>query len=165
MSPHDLVLTPLGLRYRGLRFPVTRGRGGLTLTKREGDGATPVGVHRVTGLLYRPDRLARPTPWALPILPRDLWSDDPLDPCYNTQVRAPHSFSHEQLRRADRLYDIVLLTDWNWPHAKPGAGSAIFIHRWRRPGYPTAGCIAFKPEHLRKIVTRLVPGTRLTVRG
>ena len=28
-------------------------------------------------MLYRPDRMAAPTNWALPIGPRDLWSDDP----------------------------------------------------------------------------------------
>ncbi|MCP6053683.1 hypothetical protein NL338_26220, partial [Klebsiella pneumoniae] len=48
--------------------------------KREGDGATPAGIHRIAGLLYRPDRLPRPAPWAEPIGPGDLWCDDPADP-------------------------------------------------------------------------------------
>ncbi|MCV6586652.1 MAG: L,D-transpeptidase family protein, partial [Marinibacterium sp.] len=42
-------------------------------------------------------------------------------------------------------------------------GSAIFLHQWRRPGYPTEGCIAFRRDHLRWIVQRLRPGTRLIV--
>ena len=61
-------------------------------------------------------------------------------------------------------HDLVLLTDWNWPKATPGKGSAIFLHRWRRPGYPTAGCVAFAPHHLRWIAERITPGTRLIVR-
>ena len=99
-----------------------------------------------------------------PIRPGDLWSDDPADPAYNLKVRAPHPFSHEHLRRADPLYDIVLLTDWNWPDAVQGHGSAIFLHQWRRPGFPTAGCVAFRRDHLRRIATMIAPGARLVVR-
>ncbi|MEL6809649.1 MAG: L,D-transpeptidase family protein, partial [Pseudomonadota bacterium] len=104
MTPTDLVLTPLGLRFAGRLFPCTVGRGGISARKREGDGTTPVGVHRIVGMLYRPDRMARPTDWAVPIRPGDLWSDDPRDEDYNTMVRAPHAFGHEVLRRADPLY-------------------------------------------------------------
>ena len=57
MSPADLVLTPTGLRFAGRIWPCTIGRGGITTQKREGDGATPAGIHRITGMLFRPDRL------------------------------------------------------------------------------------------------------------
>ena len=163
MTPHDLVFTRRGVRFGGAYWPCTIGRGGLSDKKREGDGATPVGVHRIVGLLYRPDRMARPTDWAVPIRPGDLWSDDPKHQDYNLMVRAPYPHSHEVLRRADPLYDLVLLTDWNWPLAVKGRGSAIFLHRWRRPGFPTEGCIAFRPDHLRQIVERLRPEARLIV--
>ncbi len=163
MSPADAVLTPRGLRVDGLTYPCTLGRGGVAGDKREGDGATPRGVHRITGLLYRADRIARPAPWARAIGPRDLWSDDPGDPDYNSLVRAPHAFSHERLRRSDRLYDLVLTTDWN-AAGEPGRGSAIFLHRWRRLGHPTAGCIALRPDHLARLARRLAPGKRLIVR-
>ncbi len=166
MKAADLVVTPMGVRFMGRMFPCTIGRGGIVPAgqKREGDGGTPTGVHRIVGMLYRPDRMTRPTDWALPIGPLDLWSDDPKDPDYNLMVRAPHRFSHEALRRADPLYDLVILTDWNWPYAVPGRGSAIFLHRWRRPGYPTAGCVAFAAADLRWIAKRIQHGTRLIVR-
>jgi L,D-peptidoglycan transpeptidase YkuD (ErfK/YbiS/YcfS/YnhG family) len=161
-----LVVTPMGLRFAGRRFPCTLGRGGVVAAeaKREGDGATPAGLHRITGCLYRADRIARPVAWARPIGPGDLWSDDPRDPAYNRQVRVPHGFSHERLRRGDRLYDLVLTTDWNGPPARPGRGSAIFLHRWRRPGAPTAGCLALRPADLAWILRRLRPGAPLLVR-
>jgi L,D-peptidoglycan transpeptidase YkuD (ErfK/YbiS/YcfS/YnhG family) len=162
MSPADLVFSPSGLRFGGRRFPVSIGRGGIASAKREGDGATPVGIMRITGLLYRADRLACPAPWAMPIGPFDLWSDDPSDPDYNRPRRAPHPYSHERLRRSDPLYDIVLLTDWN-AERRPGAGSAIFLHVWRRPRFPTEGCIAFRRDHLRWIISRIGPGTRVCV--
>ncbi len=165
MTHADMVLTPRGLRFAGQVYPCTIGKGGLSRDKREGDGATPVGVHSVVGLLYRPDRIVAPAPWATPIGPRDLWSDASGQPDYNHQVRAPYAHSHEALRRADPLYDLVIVLDWNWPDAVAGAGSAIFMHRWRRPGYPTEGCIALRPDHLARVAARITIGTRLIVQA
>ena len=163
LSPEDMVLTPSGLRFWGALLPFTVGRGGVVSDKREGDGGTPVGVHRIVGCLYRPDRLARPCDWAVPVGPGDLWSDDPARPDYNTMVRAPYAGSAERLMRGDSLYDIVLVTDWNWPDAEAGRGSAIFIHQWRGPGRPTEGCVGLRPDHLRWIVPRISYATRLIV--
>ena len=163
MTPTDLVLTPTHLRFLNRRFACTIGRGGLTDRKREGDGATPRGVHRIVGMLYRPDRMGRPADWALPIVPGDLWSDDVTDPDYNMIVRAPHDFGHEDLRRADPMYDLVILTDWNWPYAVKGRGSAIFIHQWRGKGRPTAGCVALSRADLRWIAPRIMHSTRLVI--
>ena len=163
MTRHDMVLTHTGLRFQSRMWPCTIGKGGLSAHKKEGDGATPVGVHRIVGLLYRPDRMAKPTDWAVPIRLGDLWSDDPKHEDYNLMVRAPYPHSHEALRRADPLYDLILLTDWNWPNAVKGRGSAIFLHRWRRPGFPTEGCIAFRPDHLLQIARLIRLETRLIV--
>jgi L,D-peptidoglycan transpeptidase YkuD (ErfK/YbiS/YcfS/YnhG family) len=164
MTPFDLVLTPRGLRFMGVTYPCTIGKGGLTDRKREGDSATPRGVHRLVGMLYRPDRLPAPAPWAVPIRPGDLWSDDPSDADYNLMVRAPYTPSHEKLRRADPLYDLVLLTDWNWPYPVKRHGSAIFIHQWRRPGYPTEGCIGLRRQDLHAIAPRIQQSTRLIIK-
>lgn len=163
MTPRDLVLTPMGLRFMGRVFPCSIGKGGIRSAKREGDGATPRGTHRIVGCLYRPDRMARPVDWAVPIGPGDLWSDDSSQPDYNKMVRAPYPGSHERLARSDRLYDLILLTDWNWPIAHPGRGSAIFLHRWRKPRHPTEGCIALAPGDLLRITRSLRHGSRLIV--
>ncbi len=153
----------------GRRFASSVGRGGIVDArgKREGDGGTPAGTHNIVGMLYRPDRIARTAlpDWAVPIGLGDFWSEDPDDPDYNLMVRTPHRFGHERLRRADPLYDLVLITNWNWPYAVPGRGSAIFVHRWRRPGYPTAGCVGFSPDDLIWIANRIRHQTRLIIRG
>lgn len=163
MKPSDLVLTPRGLRAFGRLMPCTIGRSGLTDRKREGDGATPRATMRLIGMLYRPDRLSKPADWALPIKPGDLWSDDPRDEDYNFMVRAPYAPSHENLRRPDPLYDVILLTDWNWPYPVKGRGSAIFIHQWRAPGHPTAGCIALARRDLHWLLPRIRHATRLII--
>ena len=159
----DLRLTPRGLWCGGRYYPCAIGKGGIRSDKREGDGATPRGVHHVEALLYRPDRMIRPSPWAVPIGPRDLWSDAPSEADYNSHVRAPYAASHEALRRADPLYDLVLVLDWNYAPAAPYRGSAIFIHQWRRRGYPTEGCIALSRADLRSVAAQVAPGTRVIV--
>lgn len=164
MSFDDLVLTPQGLRFQGQVYPCTIGKTGATSDKHEGDGATPRGAHHIVGMLYRPDRMAAPQPWAKPIRPGDLWSDASGEARYNQQVRVPYPHSHEVLRRADPIYDLVLMTDWNWPTALPGKGSAIFIHQWRRPGFPTEGCIALRRDHLRRIAQQITKDSRLIVK-
>jgi L,D-peptidoglycan transpeptidase YkuD (ErfK/YbiS/YcfS/YnhG family) len=166
VSPDDIVVTPMGARFMGRSFPCTVGRSGVVRPedKREGDGATPLGTHGIVGMLYRPDRMTRPADWAVPIGLGDFWSEDPADPDYNHMVRTPHRFGHECLRRAP-LYDLILITGWNWPDAKPGRGSAIFVHQWRRPGAPTAGCVAFSRHDLHWIAPRITPGTRLVIKG
>lgn len=157
-----MVLTPRGIRFRGRVLPCVIGRGGITRHKAEGDGATPAGTHRITGTLYRADRLPRPAAWAKAIGPSDLWCDAPDHPAYNRATRRPLDASHERLHRGDPLYDIVLLTDWNIP-ARPGKGSAIFLHQWRRRDWPTAGCIAFSRRNLIWLARHARPGTRLIV--
>ncbi len=169
MTPRcsDLVVTRWGARFAGRRFPVAIGRGGITTDKREGDGATPAGVWRLMGGGYRADRGPAPVgPLPLqPVGPQALWCDDPDHPDYNHAVRAPFRASHERLRRADPLYDIFLVSDWNWPDAQPGKGSAIFVHCWRGPRKPTAGCLAFRPDHLRWILARWTPRSRVLVKA
>lgn len=168
MTPLDIVVGRWGAQFMGRRFACSIGRGGIVgqSQKREGDGGTPAGTHKIVGLLYRPDRIAKSAvpDWAVPIGLGDFWSEDPTDPEYNHMVRTPHRFGHECLRRSDPLYDLVLITNWNWPCAVPGKGSAIFIHRWRKPRHPTAGCVGFAPEDLLWIAARIRHSTRLIIR-
>jgi L,D-peptidoglycan transpeptidase YkuD (ErfK/YbiS/YcfS/YnhG family) len=165
VTPPALVVRGRHLWAGALRLPCTVGRGGVSACKAEGDGATPAGRHRIIAMLYRPDRLRPPAPWARPIRRGEIWCDDAADTHYNTLIRAPGRASVEGLWRADRLYDLVLVTDWNWPDATPGRGSAIFVHRWRGPGAPTAGCVALAAANLRRLAILIRPGTLLRVVG
>ena len=164
----DLVVGPWGARFAGRRFPCSLGRGGIVPAdaKREGDLATPAGVWRLTGGYWRADRLPCPAP-ALPLEPlgpQRGWGEDPEDPRYNCPVLHPHSFPADRMRRGDPLYDICIVTDHNQRPVVPGAGSAIFVHLWRGPRRPTAGCIAFRRPDLEWILARWTPRSRLVIR-
>lgn len=161
-GPGDLVVTRWGARFSGRDFPCSVGKGGILASKREGDGVSPAGAWRICGGMFRADRIARPQTIIpmRPAGPRDIWSDDPADPRYNQLCRKPRRHSHETLRRADPLYDIVLFTSHNQERI-PGCGSAIFVHLWRGPRKPTEGCAAFHRPDLLWILARWRADSRL----
>lgn len=161
MTP-DLVVGCWGARFRGRWMPCAVGRGGIGAKRAEGDGITPAGRHRIEAVLVRGARLRLP---GLAIGPFDGWSDDPADPAYNSPVRLPHAGRAEALFRPDPLYDIVAVLDWNRAPVVPGRGSAIFLHVWRAPRHPTAGCIAFAARDLAWILARWTSRSRVVVRG
>lgn len=150
----------------GLSLPCTLGRSGLSARKREGDGATPRGRMALLHGFYRPDvHRIRPRT-ALPLRalrPDDGWGDAPADRNYNRPVRRPYPASHEALWRADGLYDLVLVLDWNLTPRARGRGSAIFLHLSRPDGGPTAGCVAVSPAHMRRLIARLAPGAVVAI--
>ncbi len=141
----------------GLTVPCALGRSGIRGSKREGDGATPLGFWHPVAVYWRADRLVRPAT-ALPMRPldpRDGWCDDPADRHYNRPVRLPFTASHERLWRADRLYDVIVVLDYNLIQPKRGAGSAIFLHIARPDFAPTQGCIAVGPGAMRRLLARM----------
>jgi L,D-peptidoglycan transpeptidase YkuD (ErfK/YbiS/YcfS/YnhG family) len=148
-----------------LRFPCALGRGGSRVRKREGDGATPIGCWPIDGILYRPDKVARPRT-KLPvqrIRKMDGWCDEPGDRNYNRPVRHPYPARAERLWREDGLYDVVVVLGHNQRPRLRGCGSAIFMHV-ARPGHlPTEGCIALERGHLLRVLERLKPGSVIEV--
>ena len=148
-----------------LRIPAAIGRSGRTSRKREGDGATPIAAMSLLSGFLRGDRVSAPKT-GLPmkrIRPSMLWCDEPKHPSYNRLVSAPFKPSHEEMRRADELYDICLVLDWNVTSRRRNAGSAIFFHLIR-PGYePTAGCIAVARRDMLRILPHFRRGTVVRV--
>lgn len=149
-----------------LRLPCALGRSGTTIRKREGDGATPVATMALLSAWYRPGRMRLPTTRLKTRLTRsgvDGWCDAPTHAAYNRPVRLPFPASAESMARDDRLYDFVVVLDWNIRRRGRGRGSAIFLHI-ARPGYPaTAGCVAVSPTDMLRLSPFLSPGTRLRV--
>ncbi len=135
-------------------FRAVVGRGGVRRDKREGDGATPVGLLPLRRVLYRADRLPPPmcSVPVEPVAPDDGWCDDPNDTAYNRLVRLPYEASHEELWRQDDLYDVIGVLGWNDSPVQRGRGSAIFLHVARRDYGPTEGCIALARTDLLSVL-------------
>lgn len=133
------------------------GVGGIVHRKREGDGGTPAGRWRLLSGFFRFDRIGRPrSPLSFTALRRDLgWCDDSSSASYNKLIFLPFRHQHEKLWRDDRLYDTIIILDYNMNPSRKGRGSAIFFHIASDSFSPTAGCIAISRNDMRRLLPRL----------
>ena len=142
------------------------GSGGIAVKGGEGDGITPKGAWPVREIFYRADRVARPRT-SLPlraIEKDDGWCDAPGDPNYNRLVKLPYPASHEEMWRADRLYDLVAVLGFNDDPVVPGNGSAIFLHLARGDYAPTHGCVALTYDDAMAAIEQLSLGDLIEIR-
>lgn len=151
----------------GETLPAVFGKGGAkpAVDKREGDGASPLGLWPVRAALLRPDRVAAPEtrlPWRW-LRPDDGWSDGVGDPAYNRPVRLPHPFSAERLWRDDHVYDVIIILGHNDSPPVSPLGSAIFWHLVQPDRRPTEGCVAIEREPMLRWLAHLAPGDELEI--
>ena len=148
-----------------LSLPCALGRSGRNFSKKEGDGISPVGIWSLRQIYYRDDRIVRPLSKipAAPIRGGWGWCETAGDRNYNCRVDLPYATAHEDLKRSDHLYDIVVETSHNRRPRIQGRGSAIFFHIARGNYAPTAGCIAVSLLDMRKILGYCSARTRLVI--
>ena len=154
------------LSIGNMHFRCSLGRSGRKCLKREGDGATPVGAWDFRRIFYRGDRMKPPRASAGPraLRPFDGWCETVGDRNYNRLVRMPYAASHETMRRADGLYDICIVLDWNIRPRLRGRGSAIFFHLARDGFTPTQGCVAVTRQVMERLLPYLSTRTILSVK-
>jgi L,D-peptidoglycan transpeptidase YkuD (ErfK/YbiS/YcfS/YnhG family) len=155
--------------WPGHRAKASFGKGGVkpAAAKREGDGASPLGVWPIRRLLYRPDKGSAPQT-ALPvesIRREDGWCDASGDPAYNRPVPLPYPASAEHLWREDDVYDLVVILGHNDDPVVSGMGSAIFLHLARPDYSPTEGCVALARPDLEALLAVAKPGDFLEIQG
>ena len=153
------------LSFGNLKLRCALGRGGISSRKREGDGATPRGTFQLEGALWRSDALRRPrTAISLrKTRPDDGWCDAANDRNYNCPVKHPYPASAERLWRQDRLYDVIVVLDYNRRPRVRAKGSAIFMHVAEHGLKPTEGCVALARHDLLKLLARVNRKTRITI--
>lgn len=154
-------------RSVGAPVPIVVGRSGVG-PKREGDGRSPRGVFPLGFAFGYRDAPPVETDVAYRSLPPEsVCVDDTASDRYNQIVFEPGPEadweSAEAMRRdlahGDDLYSLGVTVEYN-PDATPGAGSCIFLHVWRGPESPTAGCTAMPEEDLRSVLGWLQPRRR-----
>jgi L,D-peptidoglycan transpeptidase YkuD (ErfK/YbiS/YcfS/YnhG family) len=154
----------LGPRWR---TACVLGRSGVVSAemKREGDGASPLGVWPIRRVLYRADRGPPPRTAlaASAIGPDDGWCDAPGDVAYNRPVRLPYPASAERLFREDHVYDLIVVLGHNDDPVRDGMGSAIFLHLMRPERTPTEGCVALLRGDLDRVLAEAVTGDAIEI--
>lgn len=166
-TPAFVATTEGKLRWQGREVRCALGRGGTVIaaSKREGDGATPLGDWPMRQAFWRPDRLEKPVT-QLPVIalrPDMGWCDDPAHPDYNRQVALPFAAPHEKLWRDDHVYDVVVVLGYNDDPVIAGKGSAIFLHVAREDFRPTEGCVACRLDDLLDLLLAARPGDALSI--
>ncbi len=136
--------------------------------RREGDGATPVGVFAFGQTIYG----NRPDPGGLHytyhhLVCGDWWDEDPQSTRYNHFVhvacgrRPGFARGSEALWTETLAYPYFAVIDFNIRPVHGGAGapgSGIFLHSWVDAA--TRGCIALPPTRLLRVLRWLRPSRR-----
>ena len=165
---HFIAFSDGRLEGGGLSLRCALGKGGVlpAAGKREGDGASPIGIWPVRRVWYRPDKGPAPET-GIPVIalrPGDGWCDAPGHPRYNRWVALPFPDSHERLWREDDVYDLIVELGYNDDPPVSGRGSAIFMHVARPGDQPTEGCVALAESGLRAALRLMQGGSTVEIR-
>lgn len=172
MQRYELGKTGMFVKV-GSPIPVTVGRTGFSgceadtdssfvLNKKEGDGKTPSGIYplgKVYGYGPKPSWMQMPY---IVSTPEIICVDDSKSAHYNMIISSSNVDekdwdSHEDMLRKDGQYKFCVEVHYNCCQAVKGDGSCIFMHIWKGPGLPTAGCTAMAETDLVEVLKWVNP--------
>jgi hypothetical protein len=153
------------LKYKHIKFKCALGKSGIGKKKIEGDNITPKGTFKIIKIYYRKDKITKiNSAFKLIEIKKNMgWCDDPKSKKYNQLIKLPSKYRHEKLFRNDRIYDLILVLDYNTNPVIKNKGSAIFIHIAKNNYCKTKGCIALKREDLIEIVSKIKRDTKIII--
>ena len=172
----DIIVTFANQKCRasvaGHEYNCSIGKNGVTTSKVEGDGKTPLGTFSLRETMIRADKISKSQFRYISIPVQNIteqtgWCDDPKHISYNKMVdlsKFDHTVSHEKLYRDDDLYNVVIVVGYNDNPVVTGKGSAIFVRIASKDYAGTAGGIGFAENDLLKILTKLDENSKLIVK-
>jgi len=145
-------------------FKCAIGKAGIAKKKKEGDRKTPAGIFSLGKVFYRSDRIKnlKTKLKKIKITKNMAWCDNSNDKNYNKLIflKKPNK---EMLYRKDRLYDIIVVINYNIRPIKKGNGSAIFIHIAKRKYSRTMGCVALNKKDLVQLLKTISKNTKIKI--
>lgn len=153
------------LTFKNLKFRCALGKAGIGKKIREGDSITPRGIFKLVKVFYRADKIKNlKTPLKKIRIKKNMgWCDDSKSKFYNKLIRLPINFGCEKLYRSDRLYDLVVVLNYNLNPIIKNKGSAIFIHVAKKTFKKTEGCIALNKENLINLLSVIRKNTKIKI--
>jgi len=153
------------LTYKNLKFRCALGRAGIGKKNKEGDFITPKGTFKLVKVFYRADKIKslKTSLKKIKIKKNMGWCDDSKSKFYNKLIRLPSNLGYEKLYRNDRLYDIVVILNYNFNPIIKNKGSAIFIHVTKKSFKKTAGCIALNKKNLIDLLSVIKKNTKIKI--
>ena len=147
------------------KFKCCIGKKNTTINKKEGDQKTPKGTFEIENLYFRKDRVKKPQTSlkCIEIKKTMGWCDDICDPKkYNKLIKIDNKLKHEQLKRKDYKYNLLIPVKYNFKKPVVGKGSCIFIHLTKNYN-PTAGCIALKEKDFLILLKLIKKKTKIKI--
>ena len=140
------------------------GKNGLKKNKLEGDNSTPVGTFLLGPVYYRNDRVGKPDTKlkTIRISKQMGWCDDPSNINYNKEIKLNKKIKAEKLFRKDKIYDIIIVINYNTQKVIKNKGSAIFIHVTNNYK-PTKGCIALSLNDLEILLKIIKKNSKIKI--
>ena len=152
-----ILIKNKSLIYGNYKVKCAIGKRGIGIKKREGDLITPSGIYKIKYIFYRPDKIKNlKTKLRKKTINKKMgWCDDPKSKKYNKLINLPFKFNYEKLYRADGIYDIILVLNFNSKPIKRNRGSAIFIHIAKKNYSPTKGCVAIRRADIKILAKKI----------
>ena len=153
------------LKYKNLKFRCALGKAGISKKLTEGDNITPKGIYKIINIYFRKDRVKNIiSKIKLIKIKRTMgWCDDPNSKKYNQLIKLPTKYRHEKLYRNDKLYDIILVLDYNMNPIVKGKGSAIFLHLSKNLKNKTSGCVALRKKDMLELIKKIKKNTKVII--
>jgi L,D-peptidoglycan transpeptidase YkuD (ErfK/YbiS/YcfS/YnhG family) len=153
------------LTYKNFKFRCALGKGGIGKKAKEGDSITPIGIFKLVKVFYREDKIKniKTSLKKIKIKKNMGWCDDPKSKFYNKLIKLPSKIRYEKLYRDDRLYDLIIILDYNLNPIIKNKGSAIFIHIASKSFKKTQGCIALNKKDLIYLLSIIKKSTKIKI--
>ena len=145
-------------------FKCSIGKNGLKKNKLEGDNCTPKGTFTLGPVFFRDDRVDKPVTRlkTFKINNQMGWCDDPNNIHYNKKIKLRKKIKAEKFYRKDKIYDIILVINYNTRRTIKNKGSAIFIHVTNNYR-PTKGCIALSLNDLEILLKIIKKNSKIKI--
>ena len=141
------------------------GKRGITCKKKEGDQKTPKGTFSFKSIFYRKDRVRNlKTTIKKEMITKNMgWCDDSSSKYYNKLIKLPFKKRAEKMWLEDRIYDVLIVIDYNIKPVIKNKGSAIFLHIAKKNYSPTKGCIAINMKDILFLISKINNKTKLII--
>tara|TARA_B110000971_G_scaffold216582_1_gene251844 strand:- start:1881 stop:2372 length:492 start_codon:yes stop_codon:yes gene_type:complete len=153
------------LYFNEYKIKCAIGKRGITSKKIEGDEKTPKGTFTLKSIFYRKDRISSiKTSLKKTIIKKNMgWCDDSSSRYYNRLVKLPFNLSAEKLWLKARVYDVIIIINYNLKPTIKNKGSAIFLHIAKRNYGPTKGCIAITKKDIILLISKINNKTKIKI--
>ena len=141
------------------------GKRGITDNKKEGDLKTPKGNFVFKSIFYREDRLSNlKCSIKKNIIKKSMgWCHDSSSKFYNKLIKFPFKKGAERLWLRQKIYNIILVINYNMKPIVKNKGSAIFLHIANKNYSPTKGCIAVSEKDILFLIGKVNRKTKLII--